>query len=147
MNTYQQLEQVARNWMNEIWIKQDLSKFDQIHHPDFRDLSPAGRESDRNSYRLGIEEFYTFFPDFKAFVEDIVIDTMKSKVSIRWSANATHRGKIFGLEPTFRNIFFQGIEIITINDQGQITERWGEWDGLSILEQITREDGNAHDKS
>jgi len=145
MDTYQQLEQTARLWMNEIWIKRDYSKFDQIHHPDFRDLSPAGRESDRLSYRKGIEEFYTFFPDFVAFVEDLVVDTSKRKVAIRWSANATHRGKFFGLEPTFRRIFFQGIEIITINDQEQIIERWGEWDGLSIFEQMTKENGNTND--
>lgn len=142
---YQQLETVARAWMNEIWTKRDLSKFDQIHHPDFRDMSPAGRESDLLSYRQGIEEFYNFFPDFVAYVEDMVIDTVKGKVAIRWSANATHLGTFLGLEPSQRNIFFQGIEIISINEDGLIFERWGEWDGLSILEQITKETGNKHD--
>ena len=46
-------------------------------------------------------------------------------------------GIYLGIEPTKRSIFFQGIEIITIDPQGFITERWGEWDGISLLQQLT----------
>jgi predicted ester cyclase len=136
---YRQLETVARDWMNEIWVKRDLNRFDEFHHPDFQDMSPAGRGSDRQSYRQGIEEIFKIFPDFLAIIEDLVVDETKSKVAIRWSANATQHGDFFGLKASRRGIYFQGIEIIAIDEHGQILERWGEWDGLSILEQITRE--------
>ena len=50
-------------------------------------------------------------------------------------------GTYLGIEPTNRSIFFQGIEIITIDFQGFITERWGEWDGISLLQQLTADIG------
>ena len=140
-NRYQQLRNTALQWMNEIWTKHDFSNFNIIHHPNFQDLSPAGRHSDRDEYRKGIEDLFTVFPDFTTFVEDLVIDELQGKVSIRWSASGHHMGTYLGIEPTNRSIFFQGIEIITIDLQGFITERWGEWDGISLLQQLTADIG------
>lgn len=139
MNTprHQQLKITTLQWMNEIWTKHDFSNFNALHHPNFQDLSPAGRRSDRDEYRRGIEDLFSVFPDFTAFVEDLVIDEIQGKVAIRWSASGHHKGKFLGIEPTNRSIFFQGIEIITIDPQGFITERWGEWDGISLLQQMT----------
>ncbi|NER83007.1 MAG: ester cyclase [Leptolyngbya sp. SIO1D8] len=37
--------------------------------------------------------------------------------------------------PTGRQICFQGIEILRIED-GQVVARWGEWDGISLLQQF-----------
>ena len=142
---YQQLADTAQRWMNEIWTKHDFSNFDSLHHPNFQDLSPAGRNSSREEYRKGIEELYLVFPDFSAFVEDLVIDELRDKVSIRWSATGHHRGDFLGIKPTHQSIFFQGIEIIAIDNQGLITERWGEWDGLSLLQQLTTEKGDNND--
>lgn len=133
----QQLRNTALRWMNEIWTKHDFSNFDTIHHSNFQDLSPAGRRSDRDEYRKGIEDLLTVFPDFTTFVEDLVIDEIQGKVAIRWSASGHHTGVFLGIESTNRSIFFQGIEIITIDPQGFITERWGEWDGISLLQQLT----------
>jgi len=136
---YQQLETIAQKWMNEIWGKRNLTNFNDFHHPDFQDMSPADRGTNRDSFRQGIQDTFRIFPDFFAFIEDLVVDESQSKVAIRWSAIATHRGDFFGLKPSNRRINFQGIEIISIDEAGLIIERWGEWDGLSILEQITRE--------
>ncbi len=36
-----------------------------------------------------------------------------------------------------RTVRFKGIEIIRIRD-GLIVERWGEWDGIDLLEQLGR---------
>lgn len=141
-NHYKQLEEIAQRWMFEIWTKQNLSNFNVFHHPDFQDLSPAGRKSTRDEYRKGIEELFAVFPNFSAMVEDLVVDEKRSKVAIRWSATAVHQGEFLGIKPTNRTIFFEGIEIIAIDPQGFITERWGEWDGLSLFQQITTEIGD-----
>jgi predicted ester cyclase len=142
---YQQLADTAKRWMNEIWTKHDFSNFDILHHEDFQDLSPAGRNSTREEYHKGIEELFAVFPDFSATVEDLVVDEFRGKVSVRWSASAVHQGKFLGIKPTYQTIFFQGIEIIAIDQQGFITERWGEWDGLSLLQQLTTKIGDSSD--
>ncbi len=137
---YQQLENVARDWMNTIWVKKDFRQFEKFHHPNLIDMSPAGRDSSRAAYEQGIRDLFQTFPNFTAFVEDIVVDEHKSKAAIRWSASASQQGDFYGLKPTGKAIFFTGIEILVIDNKGLITERWGEWDGLSILEQMTQSD-------
>lgn len=140
---YQQLEEVARNWMTVIWVKKDFASFNRFHHPNFQDMSPAGRDSNRQAYEDGIVEFFKIFPNFTAFIEDIVVDEQKGKTAIRWSASASQQNEFYGLKPSGRTIFFSGLEILAIDKDGLITERWGEWDGLSILEQITKKDGDV----
>jgi predicted ester cyclase len=39
------------------------------------------------------------------------------------------------ISPTQRRINFEGIEIIKIAG-GQIVERWGEWNGIEIMQQL-----------
>ncbi len=140
---YQQLENVARNWMTSIWVKKDFASFHKFHHPNFQDMSPAGRDSNRQAYEDGIEEFFKIFPNFTAFIEDIVVDEQKGRVAFRWSASASQQNEFYGLKPTGRTIFFSGLEILAVDMDGLITERWGEWDGLSILEQMTKNIGGV----
>lgn len=135
---YQQLEKVAREWMNVIWVKKNLEQFDNFHHPMLSDMSPAGRDSTRQAYEDGIRDLFRIFPNFSAFIEDLIIDEIRGKVAIRWTASAKQVLDFYGLKPSGRTIFFSGIDIIAIDSAGLITERWGEWDGLSILEQVTK---------
>jgi steroid delta-isomerase-like uncharacterized protein len=139
MNRYQQIQETAQRWMNVIWSQYDLAQFDDIHHPDFIDHSPAGRDSSRSAYRESVIELFNIFPDFSTRVEDIVIDEIHGKAAIRWSASGTQAGEFLGLAATHKLITFEGIEIISVDQNGMITARWGEWDGLNLLQQITTE--------
>jgi steroid delta-isomerase-like uncharacterized protein len=139
MNRYQQIQDTAQRWMDVIWSQRDLAQFDHIHHPDFIDYSPAGRGSSRSAYQESITALFNIFPDFYALVEDIIIDETQGKAAIRWSATGTQAGEFLGLAATQKVISFQGIEIISVDRQGMITARWGEWDGLNLLQQITTE--------
>ena len=58
-------------------------------------------------------------------------------MAVRWAARGTHRGPYLGAAPTGRTVSFKGIEIIRIED-GLIVERWGEWDGIDLLDQLGR---------
>jgi predicted ester cyclase len=60
----------------------------------------------------------------------------QSKVAIRWSGTGTHHGTFLGCPLTERVIRFVGIDIIRVQD-GKIVERWGEWDGLALVEQMS----------
>ena len=129
------LEQVARRWIEEIWRPGDLSTFDALHAPDFRDRSAAGRGDTRDDFRVMLHEFYAAFPDFRAEIEDLIVDEARGMVAIRWTARGTHGGPYLGVAPTKRRIHFAGIEIIRVSG-GSILERWGEWDGMELLEQL-----------
>ncbi len=134
-DSHRLLERIARRWIEEIWRPGDLSTFDELHAPDFRDRSAAGRGDTRDDYRRMLQAFYAAFTDFQTSIEDLVVDESRATVAIRWTARGTHRGAYLGVEPSGRTIDFAGIEIIRI-ENGQIVERWGEWDGMNLLFQL-----------
>ncbi len=122
--------------MKEVWQERDLAALNELHAPDFRDRSPAGRGADLTSYRAGIAELFAAFPDFSAVTEDILVDVSARKTAVRWRASGTHEGTFMDAPPTRRRITFSGIEILRV-ERGRIAERWGEWDGLDILAQLS----------
>ncbi len=66
---------------------------------------------------------------------DLVIDPAAGKVAIRWTATGSHSAPFLGVSATGKQITFHGIEIIRIV-HNRIVERWGEWDGIGLLEQL-----------
>ncbi len=106
-----------------------------MHAPDFIDHSAAGRAADREGFRASIADLYRAFPDFCAAVDAMAIDEVRALVAIRWSAVGHMRGSFLGSPPSGRRVAFRGIEIIAVRE-GQVTERWGEWDEVAIREQI-----------
>ena len=121
--------------MHDIWRQRDLDAFDALHAPHFVDHSPAGRGTGRDSYRQSIAELFAAFPDWEAVIDDLIVDEAAAKVAVRWSATGTHRGEFMGAAPTGKRVTFRGIEIVRIQGE-QIVERWGEWDGIALLDQL-----------
>lgn len=134
-HTTNELAAIARRWI-AFWRGDDPSAFNEIHHPDFIDHSPSGRSQDREGFRQGIEDLYRSFPDFNAQIDDLVVDPEIGKVAIRWTAVGTHHDTFLGVSPIGKQIRFTGIEIIEIRN-GLVVARWGEWNGLDILEQLS----------
>lgn len=131
----QSIELIARRWIEEIWRPGDLATFDELHAPEFRDRSAAGRGETRDDFRGMLRGFYAAFPDFHTVIEDLVVDESSAIVAVRWTARGTHRGAYLGVAPSERVIDFAGIEIVRVRE-GRIVERWGEWDGMSLLAQL-----------
>jgi predicted ester cyclase len=108
-----------------------------MYAPAFVDLSsPYGERGTREQNVQGIRALYAAFPDFHTEIDDLIVDVDAGKVAIRWSATGTHQGEFLGVDPTGRQIGFNGIETLRIVD-GFIVERTGEWDGIEILRQIS----------
>ena len=130
-----ELKQIASRWIEEGWVKGNVLIVDELHAPDFVDRDPSGREPTNAGFKKAIEEVYAAFPDFNCVVEDLVVEPESGKAAVRWSATGTHKGKYLNAPPTGKKIHFKGIEIITIKN-GKITERWGEWNGIDLLQRL-----------
>lgn len=136
MGTRSEMQVLAVRWMERGWQQGDEGMVDELHSAGFIDHgAPAGQAPDRAGFKEGIRQLYAAFPDFHAEIDDLVLDPETGKAAIRWSASGTHRGAFLDIAPTGRRIQFQGIEIIRL-EGGRIAERWGEWDGLSLLAQL-----------
>lgn len=121
--------------MKEVWQERNVEAVNRLHAPDFTDRSSAGRTPDNEGFTRGLLELFHAFPDFLAKTEDIVVDDTNGKIALRWTAVGTHHGNFMGVPPTGKRITFRGIEILRIKD-GRIVERWGEWDGFNLMEQL-----------
>jgi steroid delta-isomerase-like uncharacterized protein len=124
-------------WIEEGWRQGRGEVVDRLHAPGFVDRDPGGRPPDAEGFKRGIRDLYAAFPDFSARVEDVVVDAASRTAAVRWTAAGTHRGPYLGAAPTGRRIAFKGIEVLRFDAQGRIAERWGEWDGLELLAQLS----------
>jgi len=131
----EKLQHIARRWIFKGWSKGNVGIVDELHTPDFVDRDPSGREPTNAGFKKGIAELYAAFPDFKAKIEDLIVEPATGKVAVRWTATGTHKGKYLNTRPSGKNVHFKGIEIIIIQN-GKIIERWGEWDGIDLLQQM-----------
>ncbi|MFC1889818.1 ester cyclase [Thermodesulfobacteriota bacterium] len=137
MATSEELKRIAHRWIEKGWQKGDPFVVDELHSPNFVDHDPGDRSPDNEGFKKGISTLFRAFPDFRARVEDVVVDVSTSTVSVRWSATGTHSDTYLGATATGKRVSFKGIEIVRIRE-GRITERWGEWDGIDLLEQFER---------
>lgn len=135
--TADRMREIVRRWIDEGWRKGDVGVVDRLHSRDFVDHDPGGRPPDNEGFKRGIADLFTAFPDLETTVHETIADPGTGLIAVRWSAAGTHRGPYLGAEPTGRRIRLKGIEILRIR-YGLISERWGEWDGIDLLDQLGR---------
>lgn len=77
--------------------------------------------------------YHAAFPDEVTVFEDQIAEG--DKVVSRMTSTATHRGEFQGIPPTEKPVRLTGLWIDRIVD-GQIVERWGEFDMMGLLQQL-----------
>jgi len=108
---------------------------DEVMAPDVLDHQPvAGTPAGLEGVRAGIAAYHAAFPDLTLTCEDYVI--AGDRVAVRWTAVGTHEGDGLGMPPTHRRVHLHGIDILRVVD-GRVAERWGEYNGLEMMQQLT----------
>ena len=73
------------------------------------------------------------FPDIHYTVDDSL--QAGDRAAVRWSATATHTGKLFGLAPTQKKVTMIGMTIFRV-ENGQVAELWDVWDQAGLMQQL-----------
>lgn len=73
------------------------------------------------------------FSNMQVEIQDLIEEN--NKVAVRAVFSCKHTGKAFDLEPTFKDIKFEALEIFRI-ENGQIVESWGYWPDAQIKAQL-----------
>ena len=107
---------------------------EEVFSADVVDHNPqpgqtAGIEGVRNIINL----YRAAFPDLHLSNDDIIISG--DRAALRWSATGTHEGDQLGVPATHKTVQFTGIDILRL-ENGRIVERWGESNGLEVMQQI-----------
>ncbi len=128
-------ETLARRWIT-IFQGGDTAILDELHAEGFVDHTAAGRDVTTAGFKQGVASIYAAFPDYNATIDDVLVDSEKRKIVIRWHAAGTHQGTFLGSEATEKEIAFNGIEILDLDAEGKVLNRRGEWDGVSLVRQL-----------
>ena len=78
-------------------------------------------------------EMYAAFPDMAANVDLIISEG--DMVVARVTLTGTHRGDFAGMPATGKSFSISGIDTLRIAN-GQVTERWGNFDDMGMMQQI-----------
>jgi steroid delta-isomerase-like uncharacterized protein len=125
---------LIRRYYEELWnswnfgIANDLLADDIVFHGSLG-VSVQGMPAFLDYMRL----VQAAFPDFHNTVEDTAVES--DKVFARLTYSGTHRGELFGILPTNRNITYAGAAFFTIFE-GKITRGWVLGDALGVLRQL-----------
>ncbi len=127
-------KQLIRRYYHELWNEWNLALANKLIASDV---------SFRGSFAVevqGLEGFKSYvnmvraaFSDFHNTIEDLIAED--NKVVARLTYNATHRGEIFGVAPTGKEIEYSGVAIFHIVDN-KIVNGWVLGDTPSLMRQI-----------
>jgi steroid delta-isomerase-like uncharacterized protein len=84
------------------------------------------------------------FPDYRITIEDLLADG--DQVVMRYRGQGTHRGPLFGANPTNSPVTYTGIMVVRIRE-GKLVEEWTEYDQLGLMRQIGALPGSASARS
>ncbi len=73
------------------------------------------------------------FPDGCHTFEDVIAED--DKVVTRGTFTGTHRGELFGIPPTDKQVTFSVVHVDRVVD-GKVVEHWGQGDTMSLMQQL-----------
>ncbi|HET7477806.1 MAG TPA: ester cyclase [Dermatophilaceae bacterium] len=124
-------EDYVRVW--DVDAPQEL--VDRVYAPDVVDHNPQpGQEPGREGVRQIISLYHAAFPDLRTRTDDVLVSG--DRIAVRWTADGTHEGDQLGVPASHRQVRLTGIDILHTRE-GRVAERWGEANGLEMMQQIT----------
>jgi steroid delta-isomerase-like uncharacterized protein len=120
----------------DVWNSHKDSEVNNLIGPNYTCHDPASpNEFGRGpeGFKQRFQMYNAAFPESKFTVEEIFAEG--NKAVVRWSVAAAHRGELFGIKPTNKNVQTSGTSICHIQD-GKIAEEWTYWDAYGLLQQL-----------
>lgn len=124
---------VIRRWTEE-WNRGNLEGVFALFAPDFVDRTAhPGQTPDLEGTRHALRQLFDAFPGSQLTVELLVAEG--DLVTDCGVLTGTHRGSLFGIPPTGKQVTLRFLDIHRFKD-GKIVEAWHVEDLFSALQQI-----------
>jgi predicted ester cyclase len=119
----------------DVWNGERPGTADELVHEAYlvHDRELAEEMRGPELYRALARGTREVFPDATFAVDDSLADG--DRVALRWTMTGTHRGELFGVAATGREVELSAIEIDRFED-GELVETWTRSDRLGLMEQI-----------
>jgi steroid delta-isomerase-like uncharacterized protein len=99
-----------------------------------REVGGAGESRGRAAIRARAEALFAAFPDLRLERLELVIDGERH--ADRWVLSGTHRGSLFGIEPTGRAVRVEGATFSRLGPNGLVVEDVHMSDVAGLLAQL-----------
>ena len=127
-------KELVRKYYSDLWNKWDPQAAAEIISEDVSFHGSLGLTvKGRDGFQGYVDLVRSAFPDFHNRVDDLIAEG--DKVVARLTYTGTHRGALFGIEPTGNKVSYGGVAIFRIA-HGQIVDGWVQGDTLGLLRQL-----------
>jgi len=125
---------LVRRYYDELWNQSKSELILELLADDFRFRGSVGVATrGRDAFADYVRMIRNAFPDFHNQVESMLAED--SRVVARLQYTGTHRGKIFGIDPTGNHISYAGVAIFTAGGH-QLMSAWVLGDRYELMRQL-----------
>jgi predicted ester cyclase len=108
----------------------ELTSDDLVDHEEGLPGQPPGKEG----VKFFVNAMREAFPDIRAkTIEPTLADG--NLEAARVVLTGTHKGELMGVASTDRNVEFESVDIIRVED-GKVAEHWGVTDVMGLMQQL-----------
>lgn len=126
--TYLKFHKEVCNKHNADAIPAFCAKNVKDHNPD------PGQKGDLEGIQNSFKANFAAFPDLRISVKQVV--EQGDYVAARCVITGTNTGKMGDMPATGKKVKVDMIEIVKFNKDGKAVERWGQYDGASMMKQL-----------
>ena len=132
--TKDQKDSLIRRLFDYAFNRGNLAILEELLTPDsITHLQTSGFPNNHTGFKQLIASLRLAFPDLHCTVEDEIEE--KDKLAALWTMCGTHKGSLFGNQPTSRLVEVRGF-ILAHTVNGRITEHWLMIDQMGMLQQL-----------
>jgi steroid delta-isomerase-like uncharacterized protein len=125
---------LVRRYYDDLWNQWNLDLIPELIAEDFRFRGSVGVTTrGRGTFADYILTIRDAFPDFHSKVESMLAED--NRVIARLQYTGTHRGKIFGIDPSGQHISYAGVAIFEIGGY-QLVSAWVLGDRYELMRQL-----------
>jgi steroid delta-isomerase-like uncharacterized protein len=131
---------LVRRYYEAMWNRWDLSLADDLLGEGLIFRGSLGVTAHgRDGFADYVGAVRRAFPDFHNRIEELVAEG--DKVVARLTYTGTHRGELFGIGPTGKQVSYAGVAIFRI-EAGRIADGWVLGDVHGLMQQLRGEGAN-----
>jgi len=128
-----QNKQVARDFIDRVFVHGDAAAIDELAADDFRAHTFGPQPVGRDALKAALPRVAAGITDPEFRIEDVIAEG--DRVAVRLTSSATHTGTFMGVPASGNRYSIQEIHIFGIRD-GKVVEHWHEFDKAALLAQL-----------
>ena len=137
MPTREEIEAKVHEFNERAMNQHDMAYIEDALSDDAVELNPPpGFGNDKKAALQIFEMIFAATPDLKGEVLDVIISGNKAAIRGRYSGTDSGTGQMPGVAPTGKSYSIEGIDVVTIGQDGRFTEHYGLIDMGGMMMQL-----------